>query len=121
VRVIDPVRLPGVRTLLGLEPLPERSTTWTHHVPTALTVSKLDLVRDMFAGGSPLRSPSLQDHGLVESDSLDVHHEVEAWLARWGGVDVPRGHRCFGLSAVDGQRVVEPLLWLLSLLRATRV
>ncbi|MFJ5989220.1 hypothetical protein [Lentzea sp. NPDC092896] len=120
VHVIDPGRLPGVRTLFGLEPLPPRPTPWAHPVPTAMTVTKLDLVRDMFTDGSPLRRPGLQDRGHVESDSLDVHHEVEAWLARWGGIEAPPGHRCFALSALDGQRVAEPLLWLLSQFRATR-
>lgn len=116
VVLVDPARLPGVRGLFGLEPRPTGpAVTWAHRVPVAVAVSKLDLVRDMFDTGSPLRRPSGHGNGYVESDGLDVHHEVEAWLARWGGADVPGGHRCFALSSRDGgYRVVDPLLWLLT-------
>jgi hypothetical protein len=114
VRLVDPTRLPGVRRLFGLEPL-HPTSPWAHRVPVAVTVSKLDLVWDMFDNGSPLRRPSPHGRDYVESDGLDVHHEVEAWLTRWGGIDLPAGHRCFALSALaGGYRVADPLLWLLT-------
>ena len=76
-------------------------------------LTKLDLVWDMFDHGSPLRRLPPPASAYQEADGLDVHHEVAAWLARWG--DLPTGQRCFALSPhAAGYRVADPLLWLLT-------
>ncbi|HEX8864144.1 MAG TPA: hypothetical protein VF821_00680 [Lentzea sp.] len=127
VRLIDPVELPRVRQLLNRPPeppssVPERphpipaappALDWPTHLPMALAVTKLDLVWDMFDHGSPLRRLTPPTSAYLESDGLDVHHEVAAWLDRWG--DLPAAQRCFALSPhAAGYRVADPLLWLLT-------
>lgn len=116
VHLVDPAHLPGVRTLFGWSAEPPPATpAWPPHLPVAVTLSKLDLVWDAVEPGSPLRRPSPHATAYVEPDGLDVHHEVTAWLARWGGAPPPPRHRCFALSARSaGYRVADPLLWLLA-------
>jgi hypothetical protein len=123
--LLDPIRLPGVRRVVGLRPqqpepvLPLAALPRRPGIPVAVALSKLDLMWDMFDGGSPLRQPSPHGRRYIEWDGLDVHHEVESWLARWGPADLLAGHpaayRCFALSALGGaHRVADPLLWLLT-------
>ncbi|MET8758757.1 hypothetical protein [Lentzea sp. NPDC004782] len=116
VHLVDPAHLPGVRTLFGWSAEPPPVTpAWPPRLPVAVALSKLDLVQDAVEHGSPLRRPSPHAHAYVEPDGLDVHHEVTAWLARWGGAALPPRHRCFALSARSaGYRVADPLLWLLT-------
>lgn len=93
--------------------------------PLAVVLSKVDLVWEMFDEGSPTRLPATHAGHYAESDGLDLHDEVRAWLNRWyapalGVAAEFPVHRYFGLSALGAggcppaHRVADPLLWLLS-------
>ncbi len=105
-------------------------------VPLAIALTKLDLLLGTFGPESPLRQPSQHDGGYDESDGLDVHEEIRAWLdtrydpAFHRTVDNSfRVYRYFGISTlgapmVNGSklspegvhpyRMEDPMLWLLA-------
>jgi hypothetical protein len=96
-------------------------------------MSKVDLVWEMFDERAPVRLPSAHAGYYAESDGLDVHDEVCAWLDRWYGPHLVHAiaanfpvHRYFGLSALGAgacppaYRVEDPMLWLLARFGAIR-
>jgi hypothetical protein len=104
--------------------------------PLAIALTKFDLLSDMFPSDSPLHQASRHVGGYDETDGLDVHEEVRAWLDQWYDPAFDRSiantfevYRYFGLSAlganpVDGNhlapegvhpyRLEDPMLWLLA-------
>lgn len=157
ILLLDPLQMPKVRELVGTndrkagytdqlhvvnrlgELLRERSRTPVDRrlpTPLAVALTKLDLLPETLGPESPLRQPSPHIGGYDDSDGLDVHEEVRAWLDQWYDPALDRSiantfqiYRYFGLSAlgappVDGNRLApegvhpyrleDPMLWLLA-------
>lgn len=102
-------------------------------IPLAVILSKVDKIWEMLDERAPTRLPSAHVGHYAESDGLDVHEEVCAWLDRWYAPELVRAvaanfpvHRYFGLSALGGgpcpaaHRVEDPMLWLLARFGAIR-
>ncbi|WP_017598827.1 TRAFAC clade GTPase domain-containing protein, partial [Nocardiopsis lucentensis] len=104
-------------------------------VPIAVCLTKIDALRDQVDDGSPLHRPEPAGPFFDESDSQDVHAQIQQLLHLWdgGGVDGHvrnhyRNARYFGISALGGSpdgenrvrggvrpyRVADPFLWMLS-------
>jgi len=103
-------------------------------VPIAVCLTKIDALRGQLDAGSPLHRPQPGAPFFDDSDSQDVHAQIQQLLHRWdgGGVDGHvrnhyRNARYFGVSALgctpDGgnrvrggvrpYRVADPFLWML--------
>ncbi|WP_236568046.1 MULTISPECIES: hypothetical protein [unclassified Nocardiopsis] len=104
-------------------------------VPIAVCLTKIDALHGELDEGSPLHRPQPGAPYFDESDSQDVHAQIQQLLHRWdgGGVDGHvrnhyRNARYFGVSALGGvpdednrvrggvrpYRVADPFLWMLS-------
>ncbi|MET9780062.1 hypothetical protein ABZ645_03405 [Nocardiopsis alba] len=104
-------------------------------VPIAVCLTKIDTLRHGLDEGSPLHRPQPDGPFFDESDSQDVHAQVQQLLHRWDGSGVDnhvtnhyRDARYFGVSALGDDpgednrvrggvrpyRVADPFLWLLS-------
>ncbi len=104
-------------------------------VPMAVCLTKIDALHGELDEGSPLHRPQPTAPFFDESDSQDVHAQIQQLLHRWdgGGVDGHVGNhyrnaRYFGVSALGGvpdegnrvrggvrpYRVADPFLWMLS-------
>jgi GTPase SAR1 family protein len=104
-------------------------------VPMAVCLTKIDALRGELDEGSALHRPQPGEPYFDESDSQDVHAQIQQLLHRWdgGGVDGHvrnhyRNARYFGVSALGGSpdaenrlrggvrpyRVADPFLWMLS-------
>jgi hypothetical protein len=157
ILLLDPLQMPKVRERVGTdgartgyteqlyvvnrlgELLRERSRRRVDRKlrsPLAIALTKIDLLRDTFDAGSPLNRPSRHLGHYDESDGLDVHEEVRAWLGQWYDPALDRSvanafqsYRYFGFSALgspplDGNRLSpsgvhpyrleDPMLWLLA-------
>ncbi|GIF08389.1 hypothetical protein [Actinoplanes siamensis] len=114
-------------------------------VPVAIAFSKVDALWEALPEDSPLRQPAPDTPWFPESDSLALHHYVQALLQEWEGGQIDqllhkhyRTYRYFGLSAlgavppalepaqqrqriaksgIQPHRVEDPFLWLLSRLK----
>ncbi|MEE2045650.1 hypothetical protein Q7689_20110, partial [Nocardiopsis tropica] len=103
-------------------------------VPMAVCLTKIDALHRQLDAGSPLHRPQPGEPFFDDSDSQDVHAQVQQLLHRWdgGGIDGHvrnhyRNARYFGVSALgcapdDGNRVrggvrpyrvADPFLWML--------
>jgi hypothetical protein len=163
ILLLDPLQMPKVRELVGSngaksgftdqlhvvnrlgELLRERGTSRIDRrlpTPLAIALTKVDLLPDTFGPESPLRQPSRHLGHYDNSDGLDVHEEVRAWLNQWYDPAFDRSiantfevYRYFGLSALgapplDGKRLSpegvhpyrleDPMLWLLARFRAIK-
>nr|WP_040702758.1 hypothetical protein [Nocardiopsis ganjiahuensis] len=104
-------------------------------VPIAVCLTKIDALRGAMDEGSPLHRPQSDEPYFDESDSQDVHAQVQQLLHLWdgGGIDQHvgshyRNARYFGVSSLGGApsddnrvqggvrpyRVADPFLWMLS-------
>ncbi|GAB3741181.1 TRAFAC clade GTPase domain-containing protein [Nocardiopsis nanhaiensis] len=104
-------------------------------VPIAVCLTKTDALRGAMDEGSPLHRPQPSEPFFDETDSQDVHAQIQQLLDRWGSAaidDHVRNHyrnaRYFGVSSlgdtpsennriqggVRPYRVADPFLWLLS-------
>jgi hypothetical protein len=162
ILLLDPMQMPKLRDRVGGgtrtryteqlhvvnrlgELLRERSSQGVDRKlrsPLAIALTKVDLLRDTFDAGSPLNRPSRHAGHYDESDGLDVHEEVRAWLNQWYDPALDRSvantfkeYRYFGFSALgspplDGNRLSpagvhpyrleDPMLWLLARFGAIR-
>ena len=102
--------------------------------PVAVAFSKIDSLKHKFPARSPLTQESEPRPEYDTSDSLAVHHQVQALLDDWDGPQIDQlmrhnyaHYRYFGLSAlgalpldkvtaplIQPLRVHDPFLWLLS-------
>jgi Double-GTPase 2 len=104
--------------------------------PLAIVFTKMDTLMDSLRPTSPLLRPPPDVPYFDESDSLDVHTEIQRLLARWEGSRIDqiaqlnyRHYRYFGVSAlgetptgdnrvaargIRPYRVASPVLWLLA-------
>lgn len=164
ILLLDPLQMPKVRELVGTnsdksgftdqlhvvnrlgELLRERSSTRIDRrlpTPLAIALTKIDLLPDTFGPESPLRQPSRHLGRYDDSDGLDVHEEVRAWLNQWYDPAFDRSianafetYRYFGLSAlgappldsnhlspegVHPYRLEDPMLWLLAGFRVIKM
>lgn len=104
-------------------------------LPMAVCLTKIDALRGEMDEGSALHRPQPGEPFFDESDSQDVHAQIQQLLHRWdgGGVDGHvrnhyRNARYFGVSSLGGSpnaenrlrggvrpyRVADPFLWMLS-------
>jgi hypothetical protein len=163
VLILDPLQMKGGRQLAASEAIPQeprpeddpysvlqRITEMLkagHRVrrvrkPLGVVFTKLDALWQKFPDGSPLKRPEPEGAGCDESDSLDVHHHVQALLHDLDGRPIDqylrdnfRSFRYFGVSAlgaiptpdkhlstvIQPYRVGDPILWLLSKARMVPV
>lgn len=163
ILLLDPLQMRGVRDLAGGNGDKREFTEQLHvvnrlaellregqsgpvgkrlKIPLAIALTKLDLLLNTFGPESPLRQPSQHESGYDETDGLDVHEEIRAWLdtrydpAFHRTVDNSfQNYRYFGISTlgapmvsgsqlspegVHPYRMEDPMLWLLARLRVIR-
>lgn len=111
--------------------------------PLAIAFSKLDALEHHLKETSPLRRASPAAGHFDETDSQEVHAEIQRLLARWDGDRIDQlaskhygSFRYFGLSALGGTptadnkvsergirpyRVADPFLWALGSFGAIKV
>jgi len=104
--------------------------------PLAVAFTKMDTLDHGLRDSSPLRRPASQSPFFDETDSLEVHAEIQRLLDRWDGSRIDQltskhyqSYRYFGLSALGESptqdnkvsdrgirpyRVADPFLWELS-------
>jgi len=104
-------------------------------IPIAATFTKIDALEPLLPPGCIVLedSPHRSLHAFNQTNSDNIHTEIESMLSDWGGWDFPqqlsvnyKKYSYFGLSALGkvpkGQnidvirplRIEDPLLWLLS-------